>query len=57
MQFAKMASVAHSNNYYYYYIHLTARTAWVSQHQESNPFWILMKQQTMGWQWHQLDHM
>jgi len=21
------------------------------------PFWILMKQEMMGWQWHQLDHM
>jgi len=21
------------------------------------PFWILMKQERMGWQWHQLDHM
>jgi len=20
-------------------------------------FWILMKQEMMGWQWHQLDHM
>jgi len=22
-----------------------------------NQFWILMKQEMMGWQWHQLDHM
>jgi len=21
------------------------------------PIWILMKQEMMGWQWHQLDHM
>jgi len=21
------------------------------------PFWILIKQEMMGWQWHQLDHM
>jgi len=21
------------------------------------PFWILVKQETVGWQWHQLDHM
>jgi len=21
------------------------------------PIWILMKQETIGWQWHQLDHM
>jgi len=24
---------------------------------ERKPFWILMKQEMMGWQWHQLDHM
>jgi len=23
---------------------------------EVKPIWILMKQQVMGWQWHQLDH-
>jgi len=21
------------------------------------PFWILMNEEMMGWQWHQLDHM
>jgi len=21
------------------------------------PFWILMKQEMIGWHWHQLDHM
>jgi len=21
------------------------------------PFWILMMQKIMGWQWHQVDHM
>jgi len=24
---------------------------------ERNPFWILLAQEMMGWQWHQLDHM
>jgi len=24
---------------------------------EVEPFWILMKQEMMGWQWHWLDHM
>jgi len=33
------------------------RTAWVSQRQKSTPFWILMKEEMMRWQWHQLDHM
>jgi len=48
-----------SNCYYYYYIRLTAfsRTTWVSRHQKAKPFWILLEQEMMGWQWHQLDHM
>jgi len=25
--------------------------------ERQNQFWILMKQEMMGWQWHQLDHM
>jgi len=29
---------------------------WVSRHQKGKPFCILMKQEMMGWQWHQLDH-
>jgi len=41
---------------YYYYIHLMALT-WVSRHQKGKPFWILLEQEMMGWQWHQLDHM
>ena len=32
-------------------------TIWVSWHQKSKPFWILLKQETIRWQWHQLDHM
>jgi len=34
-----------------------SRTTWVSQHQKGKPFWILLKQDMIGWQWHQLDHM
>jgi len=33
------------------------RSTWVSWQQKGKPFWILMKQEMMGWQWHQLDHM
>jgi len=42
-----------------YYIHLMAfsRTTWVSRHQKGEPFWILLEQEMMGCQWHQLDHM
>jgi len=29
---------------------------WVSQHQKGTPIWILLEQEMMGWQWHQLDH-
>ena len=44
---------------------LFSRTTWISQHQkvnhslvlESKLFWILMKQEVMGWQWHRLNHM
>ena len=36
---------------------LFSRTTWVSQHQKGKPFWILLEQEMMGWQWHQLDHM
>jgi len=28
-----------------------------SRHQKGKPFWILLEQEMMGWQWHQLDHM
>jgi len=33
------------------------QATWVSQHQKGKPFWILLQQEMMGWQWHQLDHM
>ena len=34
-------------------------TTWVNKHQKGygKPIWILMKQETMGWQWHQLNYM
>jgi len=32
-------------------------TTWVSWQQKGKPFWILLEQEMMGWQWHQLDHM
>ena len=36
---------------------LFSRTIWVSRHQKGKPFWILLEQEMMGWQWHQLDRM
>jgi len=36
---------------------LFSRTLWVSPHWKVKPFWILMKQEMMQWQWHQLNHM
>jgi len=42
---------------HYYYHGLFSRTTWVSRHKKDKPFWILLEQETMGWQWHQLDHM
>ena len=32
-------------------------SAWVDWYQKDKPFWILLKQKVMGWQWHQLNHM
>jgi len=34
-----------------------SRTTWVSQHQKGKPFWVLLKQEMIGWQWRQLDYM
>jgi len=36
---------------------LFSRTTWVNQRQKGKPFWILLKQEMMGWQWHQLSDM
>ena len=36
---------------------LFSRTTWVTHHQKGKPFWVFMKQEMMGRQWHQLDHM
>jgi len=32
------------------------RTTWVTGTRKAEPFWILLKQEMMRWQWHQLDH-
>ena len=34
-----------------------SRTISISRHQKIKPFWISMKQEMTGWQWHQLGHM
>ena len=36
---------------------LCSRTTWVSWHQKGKTFRILLEQEMMWWQWHQLDHM
>ena len=36
---------------------LFSRTTWVGRYQKDKPFWILLKQERMGWQWHQPNHM
>jgi len=33
------------------------KKTWVSWYQKDKPFWILLKQEMMGCQWHQLNHM
>ena len=44
---------------YYYHIHLTAffQDNLDKRHQKGKSFWILLEQEMMGWQWHQLDHL
>jgi len=32
-------------------------TTWVSRHEKGKPFWILLEQEMMRLQRHQLDHM
>ena len=34
-----------------------SRTTWVGQYQKDKPFWILLKQEMTGWQWHQPNYM
>jgi len=46
-----------SFNYYYYYYYYIRLTPFVGRHQIGKPFWILLQQEMMGWQWHQLDYM
>jgi len=36
---------------------LLFRKTWVTWRQKSKTILILMKQEMMGWQWYQLDHM
>jgi len=36
---------------------LFSRTTWLSRHEKGKPFWILLEQEIVRWQWHQLDHM
>ena len=33
------------------------QATWVGRYQKDKPFWILLKQETTWWQWHQLNHM
>ena len=36
---------------------LFSGTIWVGQYHKDKPFWILLNQEMMGWQWHLLNHM
>jgi len=51
----------HIHTYTHTHIHtfngVFSRTTWVSRHQKGKQFWILLKQEMMGWQWHQRGHM
>ena len=36
---------------------LFSRTTWVGRNHKDKPFWIVLKQEMTGRQWHQLNHM
>jgi len=45
----------HAHTHTHMFNDLFSKITWVSRHQKGKPFWILLKQEMMGW--HQLDHM
>jgi len=45
-----------SNTYQHSFNGFFSSTNWISWHQKGKTCWILMKQEMMRWQWHQLDH-
>jgi len=57
LHMAQLMPHTHTHIHTHTFNGLFSRTIWVSQHQKGKPVWILMKQEMMGWQWHQLDHM
>jgi len=48
---------AHTHPHTQMFNSLFSMTTWVGGYQKDKPFWILLKQETMEWQWHQLNHM
>ena len=54
---SKIKMISTTAQLLYPFIGLFSRTIWVSWHQKGKPFWILMMQERMWWQWHQLNHM
>ena len=47
----------HTHTYTQTFNGLFSRTTWVGRYQKDKPFWILLKQEKIGWQWHQLNRM
>ena len=54
--YVKSATTVETPRYYCYYIHFFQDNL-VSPHQKGKPYWILLEQEIMGWQWHQPNHM
>jgi len=54
--FESSSCITHTHTHTHTLNCLFSRTTWVSRHQKGKLFWILLKQEMMGWQWHQLDH-
>ena len=48
---------AHTLMFNGHIFHISFQDNLVGRYQKDKPFWILLKQEMMGWQWHQLNHM
>ena len=57
VQHCSVSLDTHTHTHTHTFNGLFSRIIWVSRHQKGKPFWILLKQEMMGWKWHQLDHM
>jgi len=50
------ANLTQNNTAVYYICSTTQDNLHKPAPEKAKPFWILLEQEMMGWQWHQLDH-